>query len=434
MKNKRVTIIAIVSVISCVLSLIVYSRYFSDKAVFDRVLTKYFDLFVESSDSTQVNNLKLITDTNLLVNSGDYKKDLTLTGNLYTKVEESKIYLDAGIKEDNKLLLGIKTLLEDNKFFAKFEGISDEFLVMDYVLNSNGSNDKNPIKVYEYLKDALIDSTVNHDYDSKNKIIELDGDDYKTKAITLNMNYKMVVDFIFGFIEKINTDEDTKSLLNNAFDSIVGTQYSTIEDFIEAGKEASRYADTDTIITYTIYVYGKDQILRQAIDFESTMITMDSYENKKGLRNLAFTIHDNNEDTDIINMEIKGIEKDKSSITVNLPLSIKLSGYYVKGKDKVTIDLPMTILDESIGNFNFVAKTIKENEEYNVSLNLSFDYGGNTSSIKSEASIFTKFDFPTVDVSKNKPVEEITEIEQQKISDILTYLAKLFGVSTETDY
>ncbi len=436
MKKKVIIPIVIVAALALIGAGVYLSLNSKDKVVFSRVLTKFvenietstesgFDNFIPKSFQVDVDKLKMNTDTSLSVTQNDVTQKAALKGELYINQTKNKVYGNASLVVNNETLAKVEALFENTKMHAKIQDVTKGFYYnevdMDLSTVEEGLSKEDTSKVATYLKEAILDNLKDSDFTSEKKTIELDGKDYDTKKITLNITEKKLLEIMRTFFKKVEKDDNLKKALEKVL-----TADNSSTNFNEALKELDDEINTasdEILFTYELYVYGKDEAVKQVITVAAeeeanvVIMTLNSYENKNGFNNYELTV--GTKDQSYFTATVKGTSKTKSDVKVDIMAMFVLSGTYEITDKSATLDINITVMNQECGSIKYTLNTVTENKEYEMNLEATIDVETFKLTISSANKIYLGEEMPEVDVTGSKPVEEISEEEQNKLMELM---------------
>lgn len=369
-------------------------------------------IFSKSIESTDKKLLKLTGDfvntviPNKKIQSGNYA--LNTTNNItYDKINlktNMNIYMD---EKNNKAFLNTKLLLnknnivldalfQDKKLYFKIQDVFNNYYYINYDISLDiADNKKYEKKLIKYLEESINNNISDNNFKQKNETIKIGNKKYNTKKVTLVVREKLVDVIEINYLKKIKEDEELIKYIANINNTTTEKMKNKIDKEIE---KTSKKTSNKNLFDYSIYV-SNHKTLKHEIKIDKDLITVEDYiDNGKNILNVNYK------------------EKTESILT----------GKFVYNKGNITINA-------TSGDFKINAKAKIKNEYIDSTteilnnnkptgkLQYTFDKDnlilkGNMDGIKIDIQGKVKNEkIPSIDISKSKKYEEITEKEQQKL-------------------
>ena len=186
MKLKKGPVLVLILLIIGLISFGFYYYTHTSKYLFVKGINKTYDNVISNYETFIDNYFPYINDnyhnkTNTLVEikTDDLEESLTLKGDIYLTDKDN--YFDLSI-DDNTLEYKLKLLSRDNNLYYKIDNSSFYKTPIEY-----GNYDDSLKKLLSILMDSVKNNMSSSSFTKSDEDIEINGDKYNTKKITLNI-------------------------------------------------------------------------------------------------------------------------------------------------------------------------------------------------------------------------------------------------------
>ena len=421
--------------------------YYSNRAIFSRVISKFEKSLVDVSSNSfegiipksfNVTSDKIKMTTNTTIDTVGIGADISVAfnGDIYMDTTKNGAYIDIDASFQNEFLTNAKLLFKDTKLYFKLEEISPLFYYTDSDINFTVEKEEKSTSytvIVTYLKEAILENLKDEDFKDSEETLSFSGKDFKTKKISLSITEKKLMEIVITFLEKVKADKNVLELVGNLGLSI--EEEKIINEYIKQLKDAIKDASAEILFEYNIYVYGKDNAIKQEViipgeNEESTIIiTINHYENSKGFKN--FELKFGTKDQTIVKATTTGTSQTKSNILLDFMGMITVRGTYEITDKKAELEASIEIVGEEYGTIKYLLNT-KDSKTFEVNFEAYVEVEDMKVGIVTRNEITIDVPMEEVDTTNSIPVEDMTEEVQKKLQDILD---KFEGLSdTEDSY
>lgn len=447
--NKKIRNILIVCLIAIGIAALAIGVYFmmipSDKEIFSSAFKKNISnikeldvgsisLFDNISGLKEDVKLKLTTDTSVSAFDSEFK----LNGDIYSYLQD--MYANVSLTQDGNETFALEAVLKDAKLYHKVKDVYSKFYYVDLDLSSltKDSNSLDISVILDYLEEAILDYVNDDNLVKEDKTLTLDGNEVETKRYSISFTEKDSLEILKAVVDKLKNNKDFYDLFVSGLkdaDIDINSLLNELDDMI---KEAD---DKDKLLTYSIYLDGDTVVSNEfavSIKSEETSVTVrltiNSYKNKAGYDN--FEMYLSTMGFKMFGIEIKGTSATKSDISIYAMDTVSVTGTMessntvfnvsLKGNVKVETD-DGTTNNEEIFTLEIDGKEVTKSKEYDVNLNMNFDYDDQSFKISSNNKVIIGEDMPDVDLSNSAAIEDMTEEEKEFFSTLFGEISFLKG-------
>lgn len=406
MKLKKGPVLVLILLIIVLISFVFYYYTHTSKYLFVKGINKTYDNVISNYETFIDNYFPYINDnyhnkTNTLVEikTDDLEESLTLKGDIYLTDKDN--YFDLSI-DDNTLEYKLKLLSRDNNLYYKIDNSSFYKTPIEY-----GNYDDSLKKLLSILMDSVKNNMSSSSFTKSDEDIEINGDKYNTKKITLNIKSSDYMKIVISFYEKLKNDDDllnyfmyindyqTKEELTNYIDSTIDIYKAKLKEKTE----------DESVCKYSIYFYRSKPVMNE-LSFDEYKISYVDYKDF---------------------LEVKYIEGDEYTSYMRVyekKIDMFIDGIgYGKGKyDDTSFSIDFTDYDKkSLGHINYSYKSFKSK------FDVLFDLDGFAITIESDNSINVSDEIPNVDISNSVSEKNITSSDREKLNNALSILNDIFA-------
>lgn len=386
----------------------------SSKYIFSKNIERTSEKIVYITD----NFIKTVVP-NDKIQSGNYSLDVTsnishfsMSSNLksniavYMNKNKNSAYLSAKLLF-NKNNIELNALLKDKKLYFKIEDVFDNYYYTDYDISLDTSENKvYEKKLLKYLEESIKENINENNFKHEKSTIKIGDKNIKTNKVTLVVTEKLIDVIQINFYKKIKNDKDLAKYLASLSNTKPKDFNKSIDKEID---EMSKKTSNKNVFNYTIYV-NKNNTLKHELEVDNNLIVVENY-----------TVKNKN----ILNCYYK--EKNKtiaSAHYTNNNTKMTFNGYnntfYNKVRIKGTaetkpnyINANADITSEDINNGNIQYTFDKDS--------LKFKENLDTAKVEINGTVKNK-KIPTIDISKAKKFEKLSEKETTKLSEKIMLL------------
>lgn len=385
------------------------------------------------SDLKEDLKVKLSTDTSIesLLDTASIK------GDFYLDSYAQKLYTTFDV-ESNLEKYSIEAVLKDSKLYHMIKDVYSKYYYTEVDLFSDTNNDEVNIDftvVFDYLEEAIIDCVTDDNLTVEDKKITLGDETVNTKKYTVDFTQKDVVNILKSIASKLKNNKELYDYLSTLFTT--STNGESLDEYISMLDDMLKDSDdTDTFISYVMYLDGEDVISNEvAINIKSEentvtlRFTINSYENKSGYNN--FEIYLSAMGIKVFSFELLGTSDTKYDISMNILNSLSIEGTLESSSSKFNLvlegNMPESALDDSSSSaelkeflsLDLLVEEVTKNEEYNINLILKLS-GDEDIQFSSTNKLLIGEEVPDIDVSDSADMVEMTDAEIEAFN-------KLFG-------
>ena len=406
MKLKKGPVLVLILLIIGLISFGFYYYTHTSKYLFVKGINKTYDNVISNYETFIDNYFPYINDnyhnkTNTLVEikTDDLEESLTLKGDIYLTDKDN--YFDLSI-DDNTLEYKLKLLSRDNNLYYKIDNSSFYKTPIEY-----GNYDDSLKKLLSILMDSVKNNMSSSSFTKSDEDIEINGDKYNTKKITLNIKSSDYMKIVISFYEKLKNDDDLLNYFMYINDYQTKEELTNYIDYtIDIYKAKLKEKTEDEVVCkYSIYLYHSVPVMNE-LSFDEYKISYVDYKDF---------------------LEVKYIEGDEYTSYMRVyekKIDMFIDGIgYGKGKyDDTSFSIDFTDYDKkSLGHINHSYKSSKSK------FDVLFDLDGFAITIESDNSINVSDEIPNVDISNSVLEKNITSSDREKLNNVLSILNDIFA-------
>lgn len=391
----------------------------------------------------------LTVDTNTLITSVEEK--MSLNGKVIVDVSGKKGYGNFTLgMNDAKAMF--EMYLQDTRLYIKVQNAFKKFYYTDMQEeNLESSLDTEELekmlnevfteeeinKILGYLKESIIDNITEEDFKEEEVELKLGDSTFKTTKLTLDITDKLVANVMADFFTKIKNDTKLINGINKLGKALndyssdmtgeVSEEFDAAKALDEAIKELEQETSVEILCSYSMYVEGKDNVLRHELvlppEDDTTLdrkIVLNMYENKDKFNNYEFILL--NGDNEGVAVRLIGTGKNTKSIKVSYAGESVLTGTYEKNDNKCNIVLNLNYMGYE-ASFTYLYEIVEVNKKIKFDLTFSLGLEGTTAiDVVSSNTLSVGGEIPEFDPSQADSIENITQEELDAANNLLSSL------------
>lgn len=368
---------------------------------------------------------KITTQNTLTYNNEEL---LNITGDIYTSSLKQQGYADL-----NTIILGKKTVnitsyFNDNKMYFTLKNILKNIYYTD--LSSITSKDKEVLteaeknRIITYLKDAIITKINNKQLNVENTTLELTKTT-KVKKHSISLTQSDIYDIEESFLTKIKNDKEVLKYLTTNYKQI------NINDILKEISDSKKDYNKDNyhdVYIINIYTSGftntvvKYEIVNNYGHISNntnmtSIYSISKYDNKYKLSNQNDTLEINN------NIIFEKVSDSIVKITGDI-YDFNVDYKYEKNANNISLTGTTSYQKKVVYNLEFNIETIKENNNYQLNLNINIP----TDKIKliSKYKINLNTKIPKLDTSSAKVTKDLTEEDNVSLNNLYNEIYNIY--------
>lgn len=368
---------------------------------------------------------KITTQNTLTYNNEEL---LNITGDIYTSSLKQQGYADL-----NTIILGKKTVnitsyFNDNKMYFTLKNILKNIYYTD--LSSITSKDKEVLteaeknRIITYLKDAIITKINNKQLNVENTTLELTKTT-KVKKHSISLTQSDIYDIEESFLTKIKNDKEVLKYLTTNYKQI--NINDILKEISDSKKDYNKdnYHDvyiiniytsgfTNTVVKYEIVNnYGNTSNNTNM----TSIYSISKYDNKYKLSNQNTILEINN------NIIFEKVSDSIVKITGDI-YDFNVDYKYEKNANNISLTGTTSYQKKVVYNLEFNIETIKENNNYQLNLNINIP----TDKIKliSKYKINLNTKIPKLDTSSAKVTKDLTEEDNVSLNNLYNEIYNIY--------
>jgi rRNA maturation endonuclease Nob1 len=448
-KQSSKAIMAIIGILIIVVAIIFGYMYISKPKT--RFLTasnnaykEFVKMMDKSIDSKTMNLLKnniakINYDVNIGFNMKDdtmglnsYLNDMNLKADLIVDSKNNKNYFDVILNKEKEELINANIYTTSNKTYFKIKDVLD-----NYVWNNSENKDlfKNiNTDDYKYLgnkvKNAIFSQLKDNNFKKSNATLKLDNEDKKFTKISLNITEKLVNNIQLKVLNDIKNDKKSIKIISDMTSTNEKEIIKSLSETIKYTKEEK--TTNNAMLKYSLYVKGYNDVVKYALEipgeYGDSQLSLLNYKNedKKMLKQLELISGGN----PVATISFLESSNNKYKITGNLLGMAEVTGSYLLTNTNADMNIKVvTSYDNSEYNlsYNYNLKEVTKNKKFITDGKLSL-----TSKTYEEETMNFSLDFilneeigvkfPSVDVKDSKNISNLTEEEQNMMTEKMMQL------------
>ena len=442
-KNILICVIAVVGVLLLSAGLFMMLRpNLTNKELLVDALSKEIENLSDDSKSNVIYDFpkkfydedvvaKLISEIKLS-DSEEESSDIELKSEVYSSLD--KFYLTMTAKDNSSENFSLDALLKDNILYHKINNKYSNFYHTEFNLddfndqmNSLNFDDIDFDSIIDDICEVLLNEIKEEKVTKNEKEIKLGEKEYTLDKVTVKFTEKDVYVIAKNIIKKLKDNKEFQKIMNSNeelknlnLEDVITEFESMIRDADDKSSlfSFSLYLDGDDILSYEFAISVKSDDADVTIKFVVNTYESDGKENVEayisvmGMKMLGFELHEiNDKKADfkfyVMNtMEVSGIveESDKT-------MSLKVTGVLEEELDNGDTD-KHEFIDANV-NFENIS-----DDEVNIDYDINFDFDGEKFTITSDSSYTIVDEFPNVDVSDSKPIEDMSDKDKKAYEEI----------------
>lgn len=424
MNNKKTGVIVALAIAIVALVVVGAGLYMTNtnKYTFTKIVTNSLESLVPNvktgidyvfPESLMKSHDKISWNSKNTVKIADTSLGLNI--DLYSNLKAKKYYIEGALEEATATISGF-LLLQDNKVYFTLKNFFENIYYTEYQIpdaTQLENIEENANKIVDYLKKSLLDNIKDNDFSSSNEKISLNGKDYDTKKIVLEISQEKALAIEKSFFNSIKTDQDLVHFLAQLTGVSDDDMKASINDALVKLQEAEV---SNQSLYYAIYVKNNKALRHELYSDNKSSFILNCYENSYKQQTIELQMKSDNLILTTFKFEAKNETEGNISI---LSDNMSITGTYNKGESKITINLTASTDDEGEQiKLTYEMDTVKINEVYK--LNITLDIPSAELTITSNNTIDLTKDIPTIDVSKSLDVNNMSAEDQEIIQQLMS--------------
>lgn len=424
------------------------SKYMFETAisgVFDYLVDGYMEITDSLEEANKYEKYKMNTVNTVTLEGEEFA---SITGDMYINSNNSNFYLNLDSKIAGEDFLGMEALVANEKVYAKIKEAMDDFYYEEMEVTTTEnleefdftqllSLEKNELETLtKHVKNSILKDVTDKDLIKTSETIKLDGKDYKTTKVTLNISEKRLGNIIENLLTSISEDNKAIQVLQK-FNKTVTKE--SIQEMLNSFKEESSSFSDEEVFALAFYFEGFGSLRRielstiegevDSVATDKLAITIDTYNNKYNNKTYLLSVSEGETVEFVAKQEYTS--KTNSNILIQLPEdSIEVSGTFEESESNITLNLSLIVDDETLGTLNYKDSVVTKDKEYK--LELDIDVSG-LLTISSVNTIFIGEEIPTVDVDNALSFDEMSEEDSNTLNDYINDKLAVLGLSGSDD-